>query len=164
MTVGADHDMAQSLCMSIVAWRTHDKESGVMATDVCSVELADVLDVKPCVDPSLPEGHAFWLALHSQPQGLFFVSGTAAVYNIQQRGLLLIFLIYALGTSVKAWIGDGALHAQSARRMQRPGWMGCSWRRTSQQAGSYQRWSMRWQGTAADEMPLCLRPRACIAP
>ena len=30
------------------------------------------------MDPSLPEGHAFWLALHSQPQGLFFISGMAA--------------------------------------------------------------------------------------
>ena len=44
----------------------------------CSVDLTDILDVKPCLDPSLPEGHAFWLALHSQPQGLFFISGMAA--------------------------------------------------------------------------------------
>jgi len=34
--------------------------------------------VKPCLDPSLPEGHAFWVATHSQPQGHFFLSGTAS--------------------------------------------------------------------------------------
>ena len=34
-----------------------------------------MLDAKLCVDPSLPEGHAVWLALHTQPQGIFLISG-----------------------------------------------------------------------------------------
>lgn len=42
----------------------------------CRIDLADVADVKHCLDPSLPEGHAFWVATHSQPQGHFFLSGT----------------------------------------------------------------------------------------
>jgi hypothetical protein len=39
------------------------------------IDLMDVADVKPCLDPSLPEGHAFWVALLSRPQGAFFLSG-----------------------------------------------------------------------------------------
>ncbi|KAK9901717.1 hypothetical protein WJX75_009968 [Coccomyxa subellipsoidea] len=41
------------------------------------IDLADVADVKLCLDPSLPEGHAFWVALHNQPQGHFFLSDNA---------------------------------------------------------------------------------------
>ena len=36
-----------------------------------------MLDAKLCMDPSLPEGYAIWLALHSQPQGIFLISGGA---------------------------------------------------------------------------------------
>ncbi|CAL8468113.1 g7652 [Coccomyxa elongata] len=38
------------------------------------IELADITDVKPCLDPSLPDGHAFWVALLNQPQGHIFLS------------------------------------------------------------------------------------------
>ena len=42
---------------------------------VCRVALEDVADVKPCMDPSLPAGHAFWVSLHTLPTGLYFVAG-----------------------------------------------------------------------------------------
>ena len=39
------------------------------------VRLGDVAAVKACHDPSLPAGHAFWVALHSRPAGVYFVAG-----------------------------------------------------------------------------------------
>ena len=41
------------------------------------IELSDVACVKPCNDPSLPPGYAFWVSLHSRPQGLYFVAGVS---------------------------------------------------------------------------------------
>lgn len=38
------------------------------------MELSDVACVKPCNDPSLPPGYAFWVSLHSRTQGLYFVA------------------------------------------------------------------------------------------
>ncbi len=37
--------------------------------------LSDIADVKPCMDPSLPAGHAFWVSLQSRPTGLYFCAG-----------------------------------------------------------------------------------------
>ena len=36
--------------------------------------LSDIACVKPCNDPSLPPGYAFWVSLHSRTQGLYFVA------------------------------------------------------------------------------------------
>ena len=36
--------------------------------------LDDIASVKPCNDPSLPPGYAFWVSLHSRPQGVYFVA------------------------------------------------------------------------------------------
>ena len=41
------------------------------------IELSDVACVKPCNDPSLPPGYAFWVSLHSRPQGFYFVAGVS---------------------------------------------------------------------------------------
>ena len=38
------------------------------------MELSDIACVKPCDDPSLPPGYAFWVSLHSRTQGLYFVA------------------------------------------------------------------------------------------
>ena len=38
------------------------------------IELSDIACVKPCNDPSLPPGYAFWVSLHSRTQGLYFVA------------------------------------------------------------------------------------------
>lgn len=38
------------------------------------IELSDIVCVKPCNDPSLPPGYAFWVSLHSRTQGLYFVA------------------------------------------------------------------------------------------
>lgn len=38
------------------------------------MELSDIACVKPCNDPSLPPGYAFWVSLHSRTQGLYFVA------------------------------------------------------------------------------------------
>ena len=90
-----------------------------------SVDLADVLDVKPCIDPSLPEGHAFWLALHSQPQGLFFISGAALhgdpcrfAASLLHAGALLMH------AGVLRRTADWVL-LQIPARTRRGGWMGC---------------------------------------
>ena len=42
--------------------------------DSYQIELSDVACVKPCNDPSLPPGYAFWVSLHSRTQGLYFVA------------------------------------------------------------------------------------------
>lgn len=42
--------------------------------DSYQMELSDVACVKPCNDPSLPPGYAFWVSLHSRTQGLYFVA------------------------------------------------------------------------------------------
>eukprot|EP00891_Asterochloris_glomerata_P005577 jgi/Astpho2/5577/Aster-02833 len=39
-----------------------------------SIPLADIAAVKMCNEPSLPLGAAFWVSLHSKPQGMFFVA------------------------------------------------------------------------------------------
>ena len=39
-----------------------------------SILLADIAAVKMCNEPSLPLGAAFWVSLHSKPQGMFFVA------------------------------------------------------------------------------------------
>lgn len=39
------------------------------------IALEDIADVKPCMDPSLPAGHAFWVSLRSLPTGLYFSAG-----------------------------------------------------------------------------------------
>ena len=36
--------------------------------------LDDIASVKPCNDPSLPPGYAFWVSLHSRPHGVYFVA------------------------------------------------------------------------------------------
>ena len=41
----------------------------------CRIALDDIADVKPCMDPSLPAGHAFWVSLQSMPTGLYFCAG-----------------------------------------------------------------------------------------
>ncbi len=41
-----------------------------------TISLTDIQCAKPAADPSLPAGAALWLALHSAPQGLYFVSAT----------------------------------------------------------------------------------------
>ena len=38
------------------------------------IELSDIACVKPCNDPSLPPGYAFWVSLNSRTQGLYFVA------------------------------------------------------------------------------------------
>ena len=38
------------------------------------IPLADIAAVKMCNEPSLPLGAAFWVSLHSKPQGIFFVA------------------------------------------------------------------------------------------
>lgn len=38
------------------------------------IELSDIACVKPCNDPSLPPGYAFWVSLYSRTQGLYFVA------------------------------------------------------------------------------------------
>ena len=38
------------------------------------IPLADIAAVKMCNEPSLPLGAAFWVSLHSKPQGMFFVA------------------------------------------------------------------------------------------
>ena len=45
----------------------------VTQTDGLVVNISDVSQVLPCMDPTLPEGHSFWVCLHSRPQGLYFV-------------------------------------------------------------------------------------------
>lgn len=42
--------------------------------DSYQIGLSDVACVKPCNDPSLPPGYAFWVSLHSRTQGLYFVA------------------------------------------------------------------------------------------
>ena len=42
--------------------------------DSYQMDLSDVACVKPCNDPSLPPGYAFWVSLHSRTQGLYFVA------------------------------------------------------------------------------------------
>lgn len=42
--------------------------------DELSVDVTDVSQILPIMDPSLPEGHAFWVCLRSKPQGLYFVA------------------------------------------------------------------------------------------
>ena len=53
----------------------------------CRVALEDVADVKPCMDPSLPAGHAFWVSLHSLPTGLYFVAGMPYHSPVNQHGM-----------------------------------------------------------------------------
>lgn len=38
------------------------------------IELSDIACVKPCNDPSLPPGYAFWVSLRNRTQGLYFVA------------------------------------------------------------------------------------------
>ena len=38
------------------------------------MELSDIACVKPCNDPSLPPGYAFWVSLHARTQGLYFIA------------------------------------------------------------------------------------------
>ncbi len=38
------------------------------------IELSDMACVKPCNDPSLPPGYAFWISMHSRTQGFYFVA------------------------------------------------------------------------------------------
>jgi hypothetical protein len=38
------------------------------------VPLSDITTVRRCSDPSLPEGAALWLGLHSDPQGIYLVA------------------------------------------------------------------------------------------
>ena len=54
---------------------------------ICRVALDDVADVKPCMDPSLPAGHAFWVSLHSLPTGLYFVAGMPDDHPVHQNGM-----------------------------------------------------------------------------
>lgn len=41
------------------------------------IPLTDLDGAKRVSDPSLPAGAAFWLPLHSRPQGVFLVSSSA---------------------------------------------------------------------------------------
>lgn len=38
------------------------------------IGLSDIACVKPCNDPSLPPGYAFWVSTHSRTQGFYFVA------------------------------------------------------------------------------------------
>lgn len=46
------------------------------AGSVPVLHMADVTQVLPCCDPSLPQGHAFWVGLRSSAQGCYFVAET----------------------------------------------------------------------------------------
>ncbi len=85
-----------------------------------------MLDVKPCMDPSLPEGHAFWLALHSQPQGLFFIAGAVLRGSCSLKGCFPCCILYSLRHASPAVSQSTIMvHPQTAARTQRGGWMGC---------------------------------------
>ena len=51
-----------------------DIQSESLQHDSYQIGLSDIATVKPCNDPSLPPGYAFWVALHSRPQGVYFVA------------------------------------------------------------------------------------------
>lgn len=80
---------------------------------VCRVALEDVADVKPCMDPSLPAGHAFWVSLHSLPTGLYFVAGTPTS----------VLYISTACTVVVLW---SAIFAMSSQRFGLPACICCS--------------------------------------
>lgn len=85
------------------------------------VVLGDVAAVKVVHDPSLPDGHAFWVELHSLPAGTYFVAG-ARCYN-EFLGCWPAQLVR--GNSAESCGGS----RQKQRRRQRAGWMrSCCWR------------------------------------
>ena len=82
--------------------------------------LGDVAAVKVVHDPSLPDGHAFWVELHSLPPGTYFVAGAPAALRALAAGPCNS----SEAAGLRAWrVG------QRQRRRQRAGWMrSCSWR------------------------------------
>ena len=84
------------------------------------VVLGDVAAVKVVHDPSLPDGHAFWVELHSLPAGTYFVAGAPAAVRALAAGPRNSIEAVAL----RAWRAG-----QRQRRRQRAGWMrSCYWR------------------------------------
>lgn len=84
------------------------------------VVLGDVAAVKVVHDPSLPDGHAFWVELHSLPAGTYFVAGAPAVLHVLAAGPCNTSEAVVL----RAWLVE-----QRPRRRQRVGWMrSCYWR------------------------------------
>lgn len=51
-----------------------DKVNDKQQSASYQIELSDVACVKPCNDPSLPPGYAFWVSTHSRTQGFYFVA------------------------------------------------------------------------------------------
>jgi hypothetical protein len=45
------------------------------------VPLADIVNVRRCYDPSLPEGGAFWVCTSGRPQGVYLVSVPAGSWR-----------------------------------------------------------------------------------
>ncbi len=51
-----------------------DKADDSQQSASYEIELSDIACVKPCNDPSLPPGYAFWVSTHSRTQGFYFVA------------------------------------------------------------------------------------------
>lgn len=51
-----------------------DKVNDSQQSASYEIELSDIACVKPCNDPSLPPGYAFWVSTHSRTQGFYFVA------------------------------------------------------------------------------------------
>ncbi|GBF89166.1 hypothetical protein Rsub_01883 [Raphidocelis subcapitata] len=57
--------------------------------DPLVLELSDIVAVRRCNDPSLPEGEAFWVGLSSRPLGVYLVADTADAANAWVDALVL---------------------------------------------------------------------------
>jgi len=68
------------------------------------IPLADILSVRRCCDPSLPEGEGFWVCLQHMRQGVYFVAADADAADAWADALLL-------ARELVAARGSGALAA-----------------------------------------------------